>query len=161
MQKPVTMESLGERLDILGFVIVPHGDHIGIRLSLMTSVRVHVHEGRLTVDAHFGPYPRTRATLFKTLGLTVLAFASLIPGSPVPAGMAVVFLALALWGYDALRYTLTEACITQVRQTFNALLAEGVPAIGSTTKTFSQTRALDAGEPAFIIQDARVHTKVT
>lgn len=161
MQKPVTMESLAERLDMLGFVIVPHGDHIGIRLSLMTSVRVHLHEGRLTVDAHFGPNPRTRATLFKTLGLTALAFASLIPGSPVPAGMAVVFLALALWGYDALRYTLTEACITQVRQTFNALLAERVPAIGSATKTFSQTRALDAGEPAFIIQDARVHTKVT
>ena len=160
MQKPVTMEALAERLDMLGLVIVPHGDHIGIRLSLMTSVRVHVHDGRLSVDAHFGPYPRTRATVVKTLGLTALAFASLIPGSPVPAGMAVVFLALALWGYDALRYTLTEACITQVRQAFNALLAETAPAVGTGTKTFSQTRALDAGEPAFIMQDARVHTSV-
>ena len=160
MQKPVTMDVLAERLDTLGFVIVPHGDHIGIRLSLMTSVRVHVHEGRLTVDAHFGPFPRTRATVVKTLGLTALAFASLLPGSPLPLGVAVVFLALALWGYDALRYTLTEACITQVRQAFNALIAESTPALGSGTKTFSQTRALDSGEPAFIIQDARVHTKV-
>ena len=160
MRKPVTREALAERLEMLGFVIVPHGDHVGIRLSLMTSVRVHVQEGRLSVDAHFGPYPRTRATIFKTLGLTALAFASLIPGSPVPAGLAVVFLALALWGYDALRYTLTEACITQVRQAFNALLAEGAPVMGSGTKTFSQSRALDAGEPAFIMQDARVHTNV-
>jgi hypothetical protein len=123
MQKPVTMESLAERLAMMGFVIAPHGDYIGLRLPLWTSVRLHVRDGRLRVDPFFGAIPRTRAMVFKTLGVTALAFASLLPSSPVPAGIAVVFLALALW-------------------------------------TFPQTRALDAGQPVFIMQDARVHTPV-
>jgi hypothetical protein len=153
------MEALAERLAMMGFVIAPHGDHIGLRLSLWTSVRVHIREGRLTVDPFFGPLPRTRATVFKTLGLTVLALASLVPDSPVQAGMAVAFLALALWGYDGVRYTLTESCSAQVRQAYNALLAEAQPATTVPTQTFSRTLALDVGEPAFIMQDARVHTR--
>jgi hypothetical protein len=160
MQKPVTMEALAERLAMMGFVIAPHGDHIGLRLSLWTSVRVHVRDGRLSVDAFFGAIPRTRATVFKTLGVTALAFASLLPSSPVPAGIAVVFLALALWGYDALRYTLTESCIAQVRQAYNALLSESLPAATGTITTFPQTRALDGGQPLFVMQDARAHTPV-
>jgi hypothetical protein len=155
------MEALAERLAMMGFVIAPHGDHIGLRLSLWTSVRVHVVDGRLTVDAFFGPLPRTRATVFKTLGLTALALAALIvPDTPVPAAFAVGFLALSLWGYDAVRYTLTESCSAQVRQAYNALLADAQPALTATAQTFSQARALDAGEPAFIMQDARVHTRV-
>jgi hypothetical protein len=154
------MEALAERLAMMGFVVAPHGDHIGLRLSLWTSVRVHVVDGRLTVDAFFGPLPRTRATVFKTLGLTALAFASLIPDSPLPAALAVGFLALSLWGYDAVRYTLTESCSAQVRQAYNALLGEAQPALTAAAQTFSQARVLDAGEPAFIMQDARVHTRV-
>jgi hypothetical protein len=160
MQKPVTMEALAERLAMMGFVIAPHGDHIGLRLSLYTSVRVHVADGHLAVEPHFGPLKRTMATIVKTLGLTALALASLLPGSPVPAPMMVAFLALVLWGYDALRYTLTESCIAQVRQAYNALLAEGSAGAVGTLSMVNQTRALDAGEPVFIRQDARVHTPV-
>jgi hypothetical protein len=154
------MEALAERLAMMGFVIAPHGDHIGVRLSLWTSVRVHVRAGRLNVDPFFGAIPRTRATVFKTLGVSALAFASLMPGSPLPTGIAVVFLALALWGYDALRYTLTESCIAQVRQAYNALLAESRGESLSTTRTLDETRALDAGAPVYTRQEARVHTPV-
>jgi hypothetical protein len=160
MQTPVTMETLAERLAMMGFVIAPHGDHIGLRLPLWTSVRVHVTDGRLSVDAHFGPLRRTMATVVKTLGLTALAFAALLQGSPVPVVTAVVFLALALWGYDALRYTLTESCVAQVRQAYNALLAEAATAAVNTIPTVPQARSLDAGQPVFSMQDLRVHTPV-
>jgi hypothetical protein len=161
MQTPVTMEALAERLAMMGFVIAPHGDHIGLRLSLWTSVRVHVTDGRLSVDAHFGPLRRTMATVVKTLGLTALALASLVmPASPVPAAAAVVFLALALWGYDALRYTLTESCMTQVRLTYNALLAEASAGTLGSISMVPLPRALDAGQPVFSMQDLRVHTPV-
>jgi hypothetical protein len=160
MQTPVTMETLAERLAMMGFVIAPHGDHIGLRLSLYTSVRVHVSDGRLTVDPHFGPLRRTMATVAKTFGLTVLALLSLaLPASPIPAP-AVAFLALVIWGYDALRYTLTESCITQVRQAYNALLAEASANAVNTIPTAPQARALDSGQPVFSMQDLRVHTPV-
>ena len=159
MQKPVTMEALTERLSMMGFVIAPHGDHIGLRLSLWTSVRVHVRDGRLTVDPFFGAIPRTRATVIKTLGVTVAAFMSLLPGSPIPSLMAIVFLALALWGYDALRYTLTESCIAQVRQAYNALIAESSLATGLLS-TAVQTHALDAGQRVYTMHDERLRTSV-
>jgi hypothetical protein len=157
MKKPVTIEALTERLRLMGFVIVPHGDQIGLRLSLMTSVKVGVHDGLLSVEPHFGPFKRTYATVIKTLGLTVLGFVSLLPVFPVPAGLAIVFLALALWGYDAVRYTLTESCIAQVRQAFGALLDEAPPALSA--RTYSQTRALDGGDPGFVLHDSRVRTR--
>src|SRR5882672_9472687 len=122
MQSPVTMEALAERLAMMGFVIAPHGDHICLRLSLWTSVRVHVVDGRLTVNPFFGMLPRARVTVFKTVGITALAFALLIPDSPAKAAAAVGFLALSLWGYDAVRYTLTVSCSAQVRQAYNALI---------------------------------------
>ncbi|MES2177155.1 MAG: hypothetical protein V4550_04755 [Gemmatimonadota bacterium] len=37
-------------------------------------------------------------------------------------------MALVLWGYDGVRYSITEACITQVRQSFGALLDARVDA---------------------------------
>lgn len=157
MKTPVTIEALAERLELLGFVIAPHGDQIGVRLPLMTSVRIGVREGRLSLEAHFGPFKRTYATVVKTLGLTALGFASLLPAFPVPAGFAIVFLALALWGYDAVRYTLTESCAAQVRAAFSALLDQSAPALP--TRTYSQTRALDGGDPGFVMRDSRVHTR--
>lgn len=159
MKKPVTIEALTERLETMGFVIAPHGEQIGLRLSLMTSVRVGVTDGRLTVEPHFGPFKRTHATIVKTLGLTIVAFLSLLPMISFPAGFgfAIVFLALALWGYDAVRYTVTESCITQVRQAFSALITEAQPVL--TTRTYSQTRALDGGDPGFVMRDSRVHTR--
>jgi len=161
MQKPVTMEALAERLAMMGFVIAPHGDHIGLRLSLYTSVRVRLAEGQLNVEPHFGPLKRTMATVVKTFGLTALALVSLtLPASPVP-GPAVAFLALVIWGYDAVRYTLTESCITQVRQAYNALLVEGSAGGVTTIATVAPPRALEAGEPVFSMhQEARVHTPV-
>src|SRR5690349_15324356 len=111
MRKPVTIDALAARLQTMGFMIVPHGEQIGVRLSLMTSVRISVHDGRLYLEPHFGPLKRTYATVIKTVGLTVLGFLSLLPGFPVPVGLLIVFLALALWGYDAVRYTITESCM--------------------------------------------------
>ena len=120
----VTTEQLAERLHQLGFVIAPHGDHIGLRGSLFTSVRVKVEHGTLVVAPRFGPLARTQATVMKTLGLTLGAVVTLSRGPSLDAGLVVVLLALVLWAYDALRYTLTESCIGQVRQAFNALLAD-------------------------------------
>ncbi len=157
MANQVTIEALSERLGTMGFVIAPHGDQIGVRLPLMTSVRIGVTEGRLSLEPHFGPMKRTYATVIKTLGLTALGFVSLLPGFPMPVGLAVVFLALALWGYDSVRYTLTESCITQVRQAFAALLDQSAPQLP--TRTYSQTRALDGGDPGFVMRDSRVQTR--
>ncbi|MEO7455116.1 MAG: hypothetical protein ABIY52_02565 [Gemmatimonadaceae bacterium] len=157
MRKPVTIEALTARLELMGFVIAPHGEQIGVRLPLMTSVRVGVTDGRLSLEPHFGPLKRTHATVVKTLGLTALGFFSLLPVFPVPAGFAIVFLALALWGYDAVRYTLTESCSAQVRNVFGALLDESAPVLP--TRTYSQTRALDGGDPGFVLRDSRVHTR--
>jgi hypothetical protein len=120
----ITTEELASRLHQLGFLIVPHGHHIGIRGPLYTSVRVQVEQGVLHLEPRFGGFARTTATLLKTLGSSVLAFAAISSRLPGTVTGLLAFLALALWGYDALRYTLTESASVQVRQAFNALLME-------------------------------------
>jgi hypothetical protein len=101
VQNDVSIEELAQRLETLGFVVAPHGDHIGLRLSLMTSVRVHIR--------------------------------------------------------DAVRYTLTEACITQVRHAYGALI-DRAPGMAPVERS---PDALGAGEPAFVASGARAHAKVT
>jgi hypothetical protein len=103
--------------------------------------------------------PVTIEALAERLSMMGFVIASLLPGSPIPSLMAVVFLALALWGYDALRYTLTESCIAQVRQAYNALLSES-SAAGGLTSTSRETAALDAGQRVYTVHDERLRTSV-
>lgn len=121
----------------MGFLVVPHGDYIGVRLSLMTSVRVGIAaDGHLTCQPYFGVLDRTHATVVKTLGFTMLAFAALVHQVALPIEMGVAFLALSLWGFDGLRYTLTESCVSQVRHAYLAQLdadrADSVLGVAST-----------------------------
>jgi hypothetical protein len=125
----------------MGLVIAPFADRFVVRLPFMCSVRVHIEDETLCCEPYLGAVPRTRATLLRTLGLTALAFIALTtPAVQAPApGIAVglALLAVVSWGYDALRYILTESAIAQVRQAFIALVDNGT--IGSTSPRLSAT----------------------
>ena len=52
---PVLVELRG-RLERLGYVVAPHGDHLCVRLQLLTSVRVRrAPTGTFTFVPQFGP----------------------------------------------------------------------------------------------------------
>lgn len=132
------LQALRDRLSRMGLVIAPFADRFVVRLPFMCSVRVHIEGDTLSCEPYLGAVPRTRATLLRTLGLTALAFAALttpaVQSAAPGLAVGVALLAVASWGYDALRYILTESASTQVRQAFIALVDNGVIADGSTTR---------------------------
>jgi hypothetical protein len=147
VQPSSVLTALAERLTRLGLLVVPHGDQIAVRLALMTSVRIRIDEGRLVCEPYFGAVKRTWATLVKTGGVSALGFASLTPGHGIPFGIGVAFLALVVWAYDGLRYAVTEACVTQIRQAYGTLL-DGQAATQAPGLAAPRERAVGEGEIA-------------
>lgn len=121
MTDAVLLEALAERLARLGLVVVRHGNHIAVRGSLLTSVRVRVVGGVLHCDPYLAYLPRTRATLARNFGLSILAGAAILGRRGGVEAPIMAFIALSSWGFDGLCYVLTESGMTQVRQSFAAL----------------------------------------
>ncbi len=102
-------------LQRLGFVVVPHGDHICVRLSMLASVRVRVANGVLRLQPQFGPLHRATALL-----LGVVAIPSAIVAAFAAFGLEPVTLAAGACGVaylfsDAYRLILTESCMTRLQ----------------------------------------------
>jgi hypothetical protein len=109
------LAELRTELEYLGLVVVCHGDYICVRLPLVASVRIHLHDGRLRLEPRFGPWARgTSLVVTPTIGMiglgTVASSAGL--GAPtIVAGIAAIFLVL----YDVCRLVLTEGCMTRLQ----------------------------------------------
>ena len=123
---PALLELNGE-LDRLGYKVVPHGDHLCVRLPLFASVRVHHSEGRFRFSPQFGPFGRTGGLL-----LTSGAAAIALGGVAIAAGLSALtlvvgFLGVVALAHDACRFVITEGALTRLQQlaTSSRLLSPG------------------------------------
>jgi hypothetical protein len=119
---PVTSSSLDpalltlrEKLEQLDYVVVPHGDHICVRLPLISSVRIRHNGNRFRFTPQFGPFRRSGGLLF-TSGVSAAA----VTGAALAVGLApltliVGFLGVVGLAHDACRFVITEGCLTRLQ----------------------------------------------
>ena len=114
------------RLERLGYVVVPHGDHLCVRLPLLTSVRVRrAPDGRLTLTPQFGPLGRSGGLLATSGAATAAVGATALAAGLAPVTMVVGFLGVVALAHDACRFVLTEGALTRLQ-----LLVTGPEALG-------------------------------
>ena len=110
------LEVLRAELDRLDYVVVQHGDHICVRLPLVSSVRIRHTEGRFRFVPQFGPFRRSGGLLF-TSGVSVAAVgAAALAFGAAPVTLMVGFLGMVALAHDACRFVLTEGCLTRLQQ---------------------------------------------
>jgi hypothetical protein len=141
-----SLSELAERLRANGTVVVPFKDYVEIRLPLFASVRVSIVDGRLLCDPRFGFIPRDRATWASLIGVAAVTVAFFLDYGVGPFSVALGFLGVSSTGSMAIRYQLTESCITRV-QTAWMLMAVG----GSTALAPREVqRELGEGPPEIV-----------
>lgn len=117
LTKPLDPEllTLRSRLEQLDYVVVPHGDHICVRLPLISSVRIRHAENRFRFTPQFGPFRRSGALLF-TSGVSAAAVAgAAFAVGLAPLTLVVGFLGVMALAHDACRFVITEGCLTQLQ----------------------------------------------
>ena len=106
---------LRAELEHLDYVVVPHGDHICVRLPLISSVRIRHDGNRFRFTPQFGPFRRSGGLLF-TSGVSAAAVA----GTAFAVGLAPLTLVVGFFGvialaHDACRFVITEGCLTRLQ----------------------------------------------
>jgi hypothetical protein len=109
------LTDLRQTLDRLGYVVVPHGDHLCVRLPLLASVRIYSSNGRVRLVSRFGPFGRTSGVLATgAAGVAAIAGALTLLGPPV--ALVAAFLGIAGLAHDGYRFVLTESCEARLQQ---------------------------------------------
>ena len=107
--------AIEHRLEQLGYVVVPHGAELCVRLPLLCSVRLRRDSGRIRLIPKFGPFGRS-AGLLVTAGVsTAVVTATALALGLVPATIAVAFAGVAALTVDACRFIVTEGCLTRLQ----------------------------------------------
>lgn len=107
---------LHDELERLDYVVVQHGDHICVRLPLVSSVRIRHADGRFRFVPQFGPFRRSGGLLFTSgVSATAVGAAALVFGA-APLTLVVGFLGMVALAHDACRFVLTEGCLTRLQQ---------------------------------------------
>ena len=110
-----SLAELRQTLDRLGYVVVPHGDHLCVRLPLLASVRIYSSNGRVRLVSRFGPFGRTSGVLATgAVGVAAVAGALALLGPPV--ALVAAFLGVAGLAHDGYRFVLTESCEARLQQ---------------------------------------------
>ena len=133
MQLDPALAALRDELERLGFVAVPHSDHLCVRLPLLASVRVSVAGGALRLEPLFGPVRRSRALVVGALGAPAAVAAVFAVVGLAPVSLAALAGAAAYLLSDAYRLILTEGCVTrlQLLWTTRGATARPEPALGA------------------------------
>jgi hypothetical protein len=101
-------------LERTGLRVVPHRDHLCVRLPLFASVRVRVDDGELRLLTQAGPTRPGRAITWTALGGTgivgALAFTVGVGALTVTVGVGL----LALLGAELGQLVLAESCATRL-----------------------------------------------
>lgn len=154
------LELLRAELERLDYVVVRHGDHICVRLPLISSVRIRHTDGRFRFVPQFGPFRRSGALLL-TSGVSAAAVgAAAVAFGAAPLTLLVGFLGVVALAHDACRFVLTEGCLTRLQQLIassGVLSARSQAALGATS---SQRPALTEKSPSTIL-DNRVADQPT
>jgi len=132
MNSEPTLADLARQLESNGMVVVLYKDHLQIRLSLFASVNVRVVGAGLRFEPRFGAIPRDRATWVTLVGIAALVTASFLDLGITSFTMALGFIGVSSGASTAIRYQLTENCITRVQNAWMFLTA-GRLALGAPT----------------------------
>jgi len=114
-QVPARLAPVEEKLHQMGYVVVPHGSDLCVRLPLLCSVRLRQEEGRIRLIPKFGPFSRSSG-LLTTAGVSTAAVA----GTALAVGLApvtviVAFAGIAALSIEACRFVVTEGCLTRLQ----------------------------------------------
>lgn len=110
-------------LEELGYVVVPHGDHLCVRLPQFASVRVKLGEEGLQFIPQFGPLRRHHSSAL-TLGGASAAVAAALALTGVGAiALGAAFVGTMLAARDVGRYIVTEGAITRLQLLWRARAA--------------------------------------
>src|SRR5919108_973781 len=102
-------------LEALGYVVVPHGDHLCVRLPQFASVRVRLRDGRLQFVAQFGPLRRQYSSALTLGGTSALVVGLLVLTGVGPLAFGAAFVGVMLAARDIARYVATEGCLTRLQ----------------------------------------------
>lgn len=110
------LDLLRDELERLDYVVVHHGEHICVRLPLLSSVVIRHSEGRFRFVPQFGPLRRSGALLFTSGVSTVAVAGTSLAFGAAPLTLVVAFLGVVALAHDACRFILTEGCLTRLQQ---------------------------------------------
>jgi hypothetical protein len=108
------LEALGTELTRLGNTVVPHGDHLCVRLPFFASLRVRLKDGMLRFDHRFGMASREWSVIGVTGMLAVLSGIALLLSGTGRLAFGLAFLCMLSAAFDVLRTFVTEAAATRV-----------------------------------------------
>lgn len=156
------LAALRAELERLDYVVVDHGQHICVRMPLVSSIVITHTDGRFRFVPQFGPFRRGGGLLF-TSALSIAAVAaSAFTFGVAPLTLLVGFLGVVALAHDACRFVLTEGCLTRLQQLIASsptLRSVGDPA-GLASP--SSRRALGDRQQATILdQSAAAESRVT
>ena len=114
---------LSRRLEANGTTVVRFKDHLEVRLALFASVQVRLIDGRLACEPRFGFIPRDRATWVTLIGIAALTATAFLDLGITPLSMLFGFLSVSSGASTAVRYQLTESCITRVQTAYMLMTA--------------------------------------
>ncbi len=119
--------ALRTELEHLDYVVVPHGDHICVRLPLIASVRIRHNGDRFRFTPQFGPFRRSGGLLF-TSGVSTAAVAgAAFTIGLAPLTLVVGFLGVIALAHDACRFIITEGCLTRLQQIIATTMGPHTP----------------------------------
>jgi hypothetical protein len=113
-------------LEQLGYVVVPHGDHLCVRLPQFASVRVRLRDGALQFVPQFGALRRQHSSALTLGGASAAVVGALALTGVGALALGAAFVGVMLAARDVGRYVVTEGCITRLQLLWAARSAPGV-----------------------------------
>jgi hypothetical protein len=147
---------LRRELERLDYVVVEHGDHICVRMPLLSSIVITQTNGRFRFVPQFGPFRRSGGLLF-TSALSIAAVAtSAFTFGVSPITLLVGFLGIVALAHDACRFVLTEGCLTRLQQLIAPSGALGTRETAAALATPTHRPLLGDEQPSTILQQQAV-----
>lgn len=117
------LASFRDDLEALGYVVVPHGDHLCVRLPQFASVRVKLGAGGLQFLPQFGPLRRHHSSALTLGGASAAVAAALALTGVGAVALGAAFIGTMLAARDVGRYIVTEGAITRLQLLWTARAA--------------------------------------
>ena len=119
------LASFRDELEELGYVVVPHGDHLCVRLPQFASVRVKLGDQGLQFIPQFGPLRRHHSSALTLGGASAVVAAALALTGVGAVALGAAFLGTMLAARDVGRYIVTEGAITRLQLLWTARATGG------------------------------------
>src|ERR687896_705518 len=91
-------------LEELGYIVVPHGDHLCVRLPQFASVRVRLRDGALQFVPQFGPLHRQHSSALTLGGASAVVVGALALTGVGALSLGAAFVGVMLAARDVARY---------------------------------------------------------